>query len=69
MVALLWSLFLVVGADLKQLHWLLGKIASCTTDMGTEYGLPDVPDIIATLLAYHRGMMMSAARELTNMGS
>ena len=50
LIALLWSLMLICGPDLKVLRFALDKIRSITTDMGTELGLLDMPDLAPSFL-------------------
>ena len=50
----LWSLTLVIGYRPDILQWMLGLIRSVTTDLCTEIGLVDVPDIS---LAFSRRLL------------
>ena len=38
-IAFVWSLILMIGIDIDDLVWFLGRFFSFTTDMGTESGL------------------------------
>ena len=49
-IAFLWSLTLMVGTDYKLCKFLLSKIRSVTSDMGTEYRFPECPDILQAFL-------------------
>jgi hypothetical protein len=53
--AFMWSLYLMVGASLPTLEWVLTMIRSITTDMGTELGLTDCPSILAAFMLWLGG--------------
>jgi hypothetical protein len=53
--ALLWSLFLWVGPWERGLNYMLSKIRSLTTDMGTEHRLTEVPNLVPGFLKWLRG--------------
>jgi hypothetical protein len=65
-VALLWSLFLILGPSQAKFDWFRDKVASVTTDMGTEFRLMSMPDISRTFFEYLRHKNMGVAAPLTN---
>jgi hypothetical protein len=65
-VALLWALFLVVGPEFELLNFLVSMITSTTTDMGTELGVGDCPDILHTLLRRITGVPMAMLEGTTD---
>ena len=54
-VALLWSLCLCCGPSPHVLDFVRMKVKSITTDMGTENGLNDIPNIIPAFLRWANG--------------
>jgi len=50
-IALLWSLWLIVGPLERSLQWLLNKIASITTDQGNEIEIGCLPNIVPVFSA------------------
>jgi hypothetical protein len=57
-LAFIWALHLMLGTDVGDLKWLCGKIGSVTTDMGTELGFIDVPDLIQAFILRRQGVPM-----------
>ena len=45
-IALIWGLRLVVGTNYEQLELLMCHIVSVTSDMGTEFGVTDCPNVL-----------------------
>ena len=59
-VAFCWSLFLLVGADMLVLEWVLGLLKSVTTDMGTELGFVNVPNVMPAFMKRLTGAPMES---------
>ena len=57
--AFLWSLFLIMGPWQFGLQWFCDKIASITSDMGTEIGLLDCPNLIPIFLLFISGTKLA----------
>jgi hypothetical protein len=56
--AFMWSLYLMVGTSIPVLEWVCSKIRSVTTDMGTEIGLVDCPNIVSAFLLWLTGISL-----------
>ena len=56
--ALLWSLFLVIGPSIAIFKYVLGKVTSITTDMGTEIDLVKLPNLLESFMALLSGTPM-----------
>ena len=57
-IALLWALHLVMGTNYEQLEWLMCHIVSVTSDMGTEFGITDCPNVLRAFLRRRMGVPM-----------
>ena len=51
----IWSMYLLVGPVYHHLCFLLGKVRSVTTDMGTEIGFIDCPNFVDAFLRRLQG--------------
>jgi hypothetical protein len=64
--ALLWALYLIIGPWEHGLKLFFSKVRGLTTDMGTELGLPDVPDLIKGFLNYLLGTSIACVHTTIN---
>jgi hypothetical protein len=60
-LAVLWSIWLMVGHSVVKMRWFLNLIASITTDMGTELHLVDTVDILDAFMKVTQGMAVERA--------
>ena len=60
-VALLWSLLLVVGTAVDTMRWLLDKVVCITTDFGNEHHTIEAPDFLEAFMMWAGGMALSEA--------
>ena len=58
-VAFMWVFHLSVGSEYEVLEWVLSKVTSITTDMGTELGLTDWSDLMRAFLRYRQGVAIA----------
>ena len=58
-IALLWVLHLLLGPNLILMEWLLSKIKSITTDMGTDVRILDCPNMTQAFLRRRQGLPMA----------
>jgi len=54
-LAFLWSLYLLVGYEPDLMAWIISLIRSVTTDLGTELGFIDQPDVLNAFLVQVAG--------------
>jgi hypothetical protein len=57
-VAFLWALYLILGPNEADMQWICSKMASVTSDMGTEFGFIDTPNFIHDFFERLRGVSM-----------
>ena len=69
MIGLLWSLCLVLGPNPDKFKWFCSKVTSFTTDLGTEFGITNVPNLLPTFLRYNVGVPMAVASAFCTEGS
>lgn len=65
-VVLLWAVFLIAGPELRLMQFFLSKVASITTDFGTELALCLTPDIAPTFMKWLTGASMIDLRSLVD---
>jgi hypothetical protein len=68
-IALLWALHLILGPSLIIMEWLLFKVKSITTDMGTEVHILDCPNILQAFLRRRQGLPMALLEGTVNQDS
>jgi hypothetical protein len=68
-ISFLWSLFLISGPSILVLNWILGRMTSVTTDMGTELGFIDVPNLLPAFLSRMAGTPLEQLRGLVSIDS
>ena len=68
-IALLWALFLVCGPREVVIRFMFEKIKSVTTDMGTELGFADVPDLLSAFLKHMNGASLLSLSGCVDGGS
>ena len=64
-LAILWQLWLTCGPSMSQLIKLTEKVRSVTTDMGTEYGIVSLEDMIPLFCKTIGAPLPPMARSLT----